>query len=231
MFNKILIANRGEIACRVIRTAKKMGIATVAVYSDADAQAQHVQQANEAIYIGESPAAQSYLQIERIIQAALDTGAEAIHPGYGFLSENDQFANACQKNNIVFIGPPVDAILAMGLKATSKSLMEKAGVPLTPGYHGTNQDPDFLKQQADTIGYPVLIKASAGGGGKGMRLVDRGEDFLSHLASCKSEARSSFGNDDVLVERYVVQPRHIEVQDCGTRRHGVFHGNEYSPAS
>jgi 3-methylcrotonyl-CoA carboxylase alpha subunit len=223
MFNKILIANRGEIACRVIRTAKKMGIATVAVYSDADAQAQHVQQADEAIYIGESPAAQSYLQIERIIQAALDTGAEAIHPGYGFLSENDQFANACQENNIVFIGPPVDAILAMGLKATSKSLMEKAGVPLTPGYHGTNQDPDFLKQQADTIGYPVLIKASAGGGGKGMRLVDRGEDFLSHLASCKSEARSSFGNDDVLVERYVVQPRHIEVQVFGDTHGNYVH--------
>ena len=223
MFNKILIANRGEIACRVIRTAKKMGIATVAVYSDADAQAQHVQQADEAIYIGESPAAQSYLQIERIIQAALDTGAEAIHPGYGFLSENDQFANACQKNNIVFIGPPVDAILAMGLKATSKSVMEKAGVPLTPGYHGTNQDPDFLKQQADAIGYPVLIKASAGGGGKGMRLVDRGEDFLSHLASCKSEARSSFGNDDVLVERYVVQPRHIEVQVFGDTHGNYVH--------
>ena len=157
MFEKILIANRGEIACRVIRTAKKLGIATVAVYSDADALSQHVKLADEAIYIGESPAAQSYLQIDHIIQAAKSTGAQAIHPGYGFLSENDQFALACQDNNIVFIGPPVDAILAMGLKATSKALMEKAGVPLTPGYHGTNQDADFLKQQADNIGALALI--------------------------------------------------------------------------
>ncbi len=223
MFEKILIANRGEIACRVIRTAKKLGIATVAVYSDADAQAQHVKLADEAIYIGESPAAQSYLQIERIIQAAKKTGAQAIHPGYGFLSENDQFALACQDNNIVFIGPPVDAILAMGLKATSKALMEKAGVPLTPGYHGSNQDADFLKQQADSIGYPVLIKASAGGGGKGMRLVERSEDFLSSLASCKSEARSSFGNEDVLIERYVIQPRHIEVQVFGDTHGNYVH--------
>ncbi|MFH7766223.1 acetyl/propionyl/methylcrotonyl-CoA carboxylase subunit alpha [Acinetobacter sp. BSP-28] len=223
MFEKILIANRGEIACRVIRTAKKLGIATVAVYSDADAQAQHVKLADEAIYIGESPAAQSYLQIDRIIQAAKMTGAQAIHPGYGFLSENDQFAGACQANNITFIGPPVDAILAMGLKATSKALMEKAGVPLTPGYHGTNQDADFLKQQADSIGYPVLIKASAGGGGKGMRLVERSEDFLSSLASCKSEARSSFGNEDVLIERYVIQPRHIEVQVFGDTHGNYVH--------
>ncbi|MCO8099089.1 acetyl/propionyl/methylcrotonyl-CoA carboxylase subunit alpha [Acinetobacter indicus] len=223
MFEKILIANRGEIACRVIRTAQKLGIATVAVYSDADAQAQHVKLADEAVYIGESPAAQSYLQIERIIQAAKNTGAQAIHPGYGFLSENDQFALACQDNNIVFIGPPVDAILAMGLKATSKALMEKAGVPLTPGYHGSNQDADFLKQQADSIGYPVLIKASAGGGGKGMRLVERSEDFLSALASCKSEARSSFGNEDVLIERYVVQPRHIEVQVFGDTHGNYVH--------
>ncbi|QIC78636.1 acetyl/propionyl/methylcrotonyl-CoA carboxylase subunit alpha [Acinetobacter indicus] len=223
MFEKILIANRGEIACRVIRTAKKLGIATVAVYSDADAQAQHVKLADEAVYIGESPAAQSYLQIERIIEAAKSTGAQAIHPGYGFLSENDQFAFACQDNNIVFIGPPVDAILAMGLKATSKALMEKAGVPLTPGYHGSNQDADFLKQQADSIGYPVLIKASAGGGGKGMRLVERSEDFLSALASCKSEARSSFGNEDVLIERYVVQPRHIEVQVFGDTHGNYVH--------
>ncbi|MEQ1418194.1 acetyl/propionyl/methylcrotonyl-CoA carboxylase subunit alpha [Acinetobacter indicus] len=223
MFEKILIANRGEIACRVIRTAKKLGIATVAVYSDADAQAQHVKLADEAVYIGESPAAQSYLQIERIIEAAKSTGAQAIHPGYGFLSENDQFAFDCQDNNIVFIGPPVDAILAMGLKATSKALMEKAGVPLTPGYHGTNQDAAFLKQQADDIGYPVLIKASAGGGGKGMRLVERSEDFLSALASCKSEARSSFGNEDVLIERYVVQPRHIEVQVFGDTHGNYVH--------
>ena len=223
MFQKILIANRGEIACRVIRSAKKLGIATVAVYSDADANAQHVKLADEAIYIGESPAAQSYLQGERIIQAALDTGAQAIHPGYGFLSENDQFALACQQNNITFIGPPVAAILAMGLKATSKTLMEKAGVPLTPGYHGTNQDINFLKQQADAIGYPVLIKASAGGGGKGMRLVERGEDFLSSLSSCKSEAKSSFGNDEVLIERYVINPRHIEVQVFGDSHGNYVH--------
>lgn len=223
MFNKILIANRGEIACRVIRSAKKLGIATVAVYSDADANAQHVKQADEAIYIGESPAAQSYLQIERIIQAALKTGAEAIHPGYGFLSENDQFADACKKNNLIFIGPPVEAILAMGLKATSKTLMEKAGVPLTPGYHGQNQNPDFLHQQADTIGYPVLIKASAGGGGKGMRLVEHSNDFLAHLASCKSEAKSSFANDDVLIERYVIQPRHVEVQIFGDSHGNYVH--------
>ncbi|TCB72753.1 acetyl/propionyl/methylcrotonyl-CoA carboxylase subunit alpha [Acinetobacter sp. ANC 4216] len=223
MFEKILIANRGEIACRVIRTAKKLGIATVAVYSDADAQSQHVKLADEAIYIGESPAAQSYLQVERIIQAAKSSGAQAIHPGYGFLSENDKFALACKDNNIVFIGPPVEAILAMGLKATSKALMEKAGVPLTPGYHGSNQDVAFLKQQADQIGYPVLIKASAGGGGKGMRLVERSEDFLSLLASCKSEARSSFGNEDVLIERYVIQPRHIEVQVFGDTHGNYVH--------
>ncbi|MFD1437493.1 acetyl/propionyl/methylcrotonyl-CoA carboxylase subunit alpha [Acinetobacter sp. ANC 4282] len=223
MFEKILIANRGEIACRVIRSAKKLGIATVAVYSDADAQSQHVKLADEAIYIGESPAAQSYLQIDRIIQAAVKTGAQAIHPGYGFLSENDQFAEACQANNITFIGPPVAAILAMGLKATSKALMEKAGVPLTPGYHGSNQEAEFLKQQADAIGYPVLIKASAGGGGKGMRLVERSEDFLSSLASCKSEAKSSFGNDEVLIERYVINPRHIEVQVFGDSHGNYVH--------
>ncbi len=223
MFEKILIANRGEIACRVIRTAKKLGIATVAVYSDADAHAQHVKLADEAIYIGQSPATQSYLQVDRIIQAAIDTGSQAIHPGYGFLSENDQFALACQQHNICFIGPPVDAILAMGLKATSKALMEKAGVPLTPGYHGTNQEPEFLKQQADAIGYPVLIKASAGGGGKGMSLVERSEDFLQSLASCKREAKSSFGNEDVLIERYVIQPRHIEVQVFGDTHGNYVH--------
>ncbi|OTG80357.1 acetyl/propionyl/methylcrotonyl-CoA carboxylase subunit alpha [Acinetobacter sp. ANC 4648] len=223
MFEKILIANRGEIACRVIRTAKKLGIATVAIYSDADANSQHVKQADEAIYIGESPASQSYLQIDRIIQAALDTGAQAIHPGYGFLSENDQFALACQKNNIIFIGPPVAAILAMGLKATSKALMEKAGVPLTPGYHGNNQDANFLKQQADAIGYPVLIKASAGGGGKGMRLVECEIEFLTALSSCKNEAKSSFGNDEVLIERYVINPRHIEVQVFGDTHGNYVH--------
>ena len=223
MFTKILIANRGEIGCRVIATAKKLGISTVAVYSDADKNAQHVKQADEAVYIGASPPAQSYLQIDKIINAAKATGAQAIHPGYGFLSENDQFAQACADNGIVFIGPPVSAILDMGLKATSKALMEKAGVPLTPGYHGTNQDANFLKQQADTIGYPLLIKASAGGGGKGMRLVEKSEDFAELLDSCRAEAKSSFGNTDVLIERYVINPRHVEVQVFGDTHGNYVH--------
>ena len=223
MFRKILIANRGEIACRVIKTCKNLGIATVAVYSDADKNAQHVKQADEAVHIGESQVSKSYLLMDKIIEVAKATGAEAIHPGYGFLSENDQFAKACADNGIVFIGPPVEAILAMGLKATSKALMEKANVPLTPGYHGENQDPTFLKEQADRIGYPVLIKASAGGGGKGMSLVERAEDFLESLSSCKREALSSFGNDDVLIERYIVNPRHVEVQIFGDSFGNVVH--------
>lgn len=223
MFRKILIANRGEIACRVIRTCKKLGIATVAVYSDADKNAQHVLQADEAFYIGESQVSKSYLLMDKIIAVAKTAKAEAIHPGYGFLSENDQFAKACADNNIIFIGPPVEAILAMGLKATSKALMEKAGVPLTPGYHGNNQDSQFLKEQADRIGYPVLIKASAGGGGKGMSLVECSEDFLESLSSCKREALSSFGNDDVLIERYIVNPRHVEVQIFGDSFGNVVH--------
>ncbi|SPX80966.1 acetyl/propionyl/methylcrotonyl-CoA carboxylase subunit alpha [Moraxella ovis] len=223
MFRKILIANRGEIACRVIKTCKNLGITTVAVYSDADKNAQHVKQADEAVHIGESQVSKSYLLMDKIIEVAKATGAEAIHPGYGFLSENDQFAKACADNSIVFIGPPVEAILAMGLKATSKALMEKANVPLTPGYHGENQDPNFLKEQADRIGYPVLIKASAGGGGKGMSLVERAEDFLESLSSCKREALSSFGNDDVLIERYIVNPRHVEVQIFGDSFGNVVH--------
>ncbi|WP_432481191.1 acetyl/propionyl/methylcrotonyl-CoA carboxylase subunit alpha [Moraxella sp. ZY200743] len=223
MFHKILIANRGEIACRVIKTCRKLGVATVAVYSDADSDAEHTLLADEAVHIGASPATQSYLQIDKIINAAKQTGASAIHPGYGFLSENDQFAKACHDNGIVFIGPPVEAILAMGLKATSKALMEKAGVPLTPGYHGNNQDPDFLKAQADKIGYPVLIKASAGGGGKGMSLVEHEANFLTQLKSCKQEALSSFGNDDVLIERYIVNPRHVEVQIFGDTFGNVVH--------
>ena len=223
MFRKILIANRGEIACRVIRTCKKLGIATVAVYSDADKNAQHVLQADEAFYIGESQVSKSYLLMDKIIAVAKTAKAEAIHPGYGFLSENDQFAKACADNNIIFIGPPVEAILAMGLKATSKALMEKAGVPLTHGCHGNNQDPQFLKEQADRIGYPVLIKASAGGGGKGMSLVECSEDFLESLSSCKREALSSFGNDDVLIERYIVNPRHVEVQIFGDSFGNVVH--------
>ncbi|GAO25066.1 carbamoyl-phosphate synthase subunit L [Alicycliphilus sp. B1] len=183
MFNKILIANRGEIACRVAATARRMGVKTVAVYSDADAQAKHVAACDEAVHIGASAPKDSYLRWERIIEAAKATGAQAIHPGYGFLSENEDFAKACQSAGLVFIGPPASAISAMGLKAESKRLMAKAGVPLVPGYQGEDQDPQLLQREADAIGYPVLIKASAGGGGKGMRLVEKSEDFAAALAS------------------------------------------------
>ncbi len=220
MFTKILIANRGEIACRVIKTARRMGIRTVAVYSEADAGARHVRLADEAVCIGAPPPRESYLVADKIIAAALATGAQAIHPGYGFLSENEEFAEACAKSGVVFIGPPVTAIRAMGSKSEAKKLMEKAGVPLTPGYHGDKQEPDFLKQQADKIGYPVLIKAAAGGGGKGMRAVDKSEDFLDALASCKREAQSSFGDQHVLIEKYLQRPRHIEIQVFGDS-----HGN------
>src|SRR5512135_2069421 len=203
MFKKILIANRGEIACRVASTAKRMGIRTVAVYSDADARAKHVAACDEAVHIGGSAPRDSYLRGERIIEAARATGAQAVHPGYGFLSENEDFAQACADAGLVFIGPPPAAIKAMGLKAESKQLMEKAGVPLVPGYHGANQDPQLLQAEADRIGYPVLIKASAGGGGKGMRAVDKAEDFAAALASCQREARNSFGDEAVLIEKYV----------------------------
>ncbi len=215
MFKKILIANRGEIACRVAATARRMGVRTVAVYSDADARAKHVQACDEAVHIGASAPKDSYLRWERILEAAKATGAEAIHPGYGFLSENEDFAQACADAGLVFIGPPPAAIRAMGLKAASKQLMEKAGVPLVPGYHGADQDPQLLQREADRIGYPVLIKASAGGGGKGMRLVERSEDFAAALASCQREAINSFGDDAVLVEKYVLRPRHIEIQVFG----------------
>ncbi len=220
MFDKILIANRGEIACRVIKTARRMGIKTVAVYSEADANARHVRLADEAVLIGPAAARESYLVIDKIIAAAKQTGAQAIHPGYGFLSENEDFCHACEREGIVFIGPPVSAIRAMGSKSEAKKLMEAAGVPLTPGYHGDDQDPAWLHQQADAIGYPVLIKAAAGGGGKGMRLVERSEDFIDLLASCKREASSSFGDDHVLVEKYITKPRHIEIQVFGDT-----HGN------
>ena len=215
MFNKILIANRGEIACRIITTARKMGIATVAVYSDADAQARHVRVCDEAVHVGGNAPRDSYLQWQRIIDAALATGAQAIHPGYGFLSENEDFANACAKSGLVFIGPPASAIAAMGSKSAAKTLMEKAGVPLVPGYHGNNNEPAFLAAEAARMGYPVLIKASAGGGGKGMRRVDKPADFIESLASCQREAQSSFGDSHVLVERYVTRPRHIEIQVFG----------------
>ncbi|MBL8394177.1 MAG: acetyl/propionyl/methylcrotonyl-CoA carboxylase subunit alpha [Candidatus Accumulibacter sp.] len=212
MFSKILIANRGEIACRVIRTARRMGVRTVAVYSEADANARHVRQADEAVCIGPAAARESYLVGERILDAACRSGAEAIHPGYGFLSENDQFADACAAAGIAFIGPPAAAIRAMGSKSAAKTLMGAAGVPLTPGYHGEQQDPVFLLRQADAIGYPVLIKATAGGGGKGMRLVERSEDFAAALASCQREASSSFGSGVVLIEKYLNRSRHIEIQ-------------------
>ncbi len=211
-FDKVLIANRGEIACRIIRTCRRLGVATVAVYSDADANSLHVRQADEAIHIGPAPAQGSYLSVEKILAAAQQSGAGAIHPGYGFLSENEDFAEACAAANITFIGPPPSAIRAMGSKSAAKALMQTAGVPLTPGYHGDNQDPTFLQQQADMIGYPLLIKASAGGGGKGMRRVDASQDFAAALASCKREAASSFGDDHVLLERYILNPRHIEIQ-------------------
>ncbi|MDR8968156.1 acetyl/propionyl/methylcrotonyl-CoA carboxylase subunit alpha [Burkholderia multivorans] len=220
MFDKILIANRGEIACRVAATCKRLGIASVAVYSDADANAKHVAACDEAVHIGGSAAADSYLRIERIIEAARATGAQAIHPGYGFLSENEDFAQACAAAGIVFIGPPVDAIAAMGSKAAAKALMHAAAVPLVPGYHGDDQNPATLHREADAIGYPVLLKASAGGGGKGMRVVERSDDFPAALASCQREAASSFGNDRVLIEKYLTRPRHVEVQVFGDT-----HGN------
>lgn len=220
MFDKILIANRGEIACRVAATCRRLGIASVAVYSDADAHAKHVAACDEAVHIGGAAVADSYLRIERIIEAARATGAQAIHPGYGFLSENEDFAHACEQAGIVFIGPPVDAIAAMGSKAAAKALMHAAAVPLVPGYHGDEQDAALLHREADAIGYPVLLKASAGGGGKGMRVVERSDDFPAALASCQREAASSFGNDRVLIEKYLTRPRHVEVQVFGDT-----HGN------
>ncbi|KMJ89762.1 acetyl/propionyl/methylcrotonyl-CoA carboxylase subunit alpha [Achromobacter xylosoxidans] len=212
MFDTLLIANRGEIACRVAATARRLGIRTVAVYSDADANARHVAACDIAVHIGGPEPRASYLRADAILQAARDTGAQAIHPGYGFLSENEAFAEAAEQAGIAFVGPPASAIAAMGSKSAAKSLMEKAGVPLVPGYHGDNQDPQFLKEQADAIGYPVLIKASAGGGGKGMRVVESTGAFLDALASCQREAASSFGDDRVLIERYLQKPRHIEIQ-------------------
>jgi len=215
MFKKILIANRGEIACRVAATARRLGIRTVAVYSDADANARHVQACDEAVHIGGSAPRDSYLRAERLLAAAKASGAEALHPGYGFLSENESFAQACADAGVVFIGPPAGAIQAMGLKAESKRLMEAAGVPLVPGYHGADQDPALLAREAARIGFPVLIKASAGGGGKGMRIVPSAAEFDAALASCKREAINAFGDDAVLIERYVTRPRHVEIQVFG----------------
>ena len=216
MFDKILIANRGEIACRVMETARAMGVKTVAIYSDADRAAKHVAMADEAVHIGTGSApADSYLLGDEIIAIAKATGAKAIHPGYGFLSENPEFVDAVEAAGLVFIGPSADAIRKMGLKDAAKALMEEAGVPVVPGYHGKNQDPEHLSGAADTIGYPVLIKAVAGGGGKGMRLVEDPKDFDEALKSAQSEATTAFGNPDVLIEKYIQQPRHIEVQVFG----------------
>ena len=226
MFNKILIANRGEIACRVIKTARRMGIRTVAVYSEADAGARHVRLADEAVCIGPAAARESYLVSDKIITAAQATGAQAIHPGYGFLSENEEFAAACAANDIVFIGPPVSAIRAMGLKSESKKLMEQAGVPLTPGYHGDEQDAGFLRQQADVIGYPVLIKASAGGGGKGLRVAFNDAEAHEGFASCVNEAKNAFNDDRVFIEKFVEEPRHIEIQVLGDSHGNVVYLNE-----
>jgi 3-methylcrotonyl-CoA carboxylase alpha subunit len=223
MLKSLLIANRGEIACRVIRTARRLGIRTVAVYSDADARALHVRMADEAVHIGPSPARESYLRGDRIIEAAKATGAEAIHPGYGFLSENADFAQAVINAGLVWVGPKPDSIRAMGLKDAAKKLMAEAGVPVTPGYLGEDQDPKRLRQEADAIGYPVLIKAVAGGGGKGMRRVDAPAQFDDALESAKREAASSFGDDRVLIEKYISSPRHIEVQVFGDSHGNVVH--------
>jgi len=223
MFDKVLIANRGEIACRIIRTARRMGIATVAVYSDADTRALHLEMADEAVHIGPSPVGESYLVAERIIEAALSTGAQAIHPGYGFLSENPDFVEMVETAGLVFIGPSAKAIRAMGLKDAAKRLMERAGVPVVPGYHGEAQELVVLATKAREIGYPVLIKARAGGGGKGMRRVDDPDDFHEALAAAKREAKAAFGDERVLVEKYISKPRHIEVQVFGDMHGNVVH--------
>lgn len=223
MFTKILIANRGEIACRVIATARRMGVQTVAVYSDADAGAKHVALADEAVHIGPAPVGESYLIGDKIISAAKSTGAEAIHPGYGFLSENPNFVEAVEAAGLVFIGPPASAIRAMGLKDAAKSAMEKAGVPVVPGYHGDNQNADFLANAAAKIGYPVLIKARAGGGGKGMRLVEKPDDFAAALEGAQREGEASFGDPAVLVEKFITSPRHVEVQVFGDAHGNVVH--------
>ncbi|HEX5213521.1 MAG TPA: acetyl-CoA carboxylase biotin carboxylase subunit, partial [Pseudolabrys sp.] len=226
MFTSVLIANRGEIACRIARTAKRLGLRTIAVYSDADANALHVRLCDEAHAIGPPPAAESYLRGDALVAAAKAARADCIHPGYGFLSENADFAQACLDAGIAFVGPPPAAIRAMGLKSSAKALMEKAGVPVVPGYHGDRQEPKFLKQKAYEIGYPVLIKAVAGGGGKGMRRVDRHADFEAALTAAQREAKAAFGDDRVLIEKYVTAPRHIELQIFADRHGNAIHLNE-----
>ncbi len=223
MITSVLIANRGEIACRIIETASAMGLRTIAVYSEADEHALHVEMADEAYLIGPAAATESYLRQDRILEAAHKSGADAIHPGYGFLSGNAEFADACAKAGVLFVGPPADAIRAMGLKDKAKVLMQEAGVPVVPGYHGTDQDPAFLADQAEQIGYPVLIKAVAGGGGKGMRRVDAAADFDKALASAQREAKAAFGDDHVLIEKFVTRPRHVEVQVFADGHGNVVH--------
>jgi 3-methylcrotonyl-CoA carboxylase alpha subunit len=224
-FNKILIANRGEIACRVIRTAKEVGVQTVAVFSTPDQNSQHVKLADQAVWIGNAPSAESYLRGDKIIQVAKQTGAQAIHPGYGFLSENVHFCKLCVENGIEFIGPPVQAIDAMGSKSASKRIMTDAGVPVVPGYHGDNQDTEYLYQEAKKCGFPIMLKAVLGGGGKGMRIVlnDDKEEFMSALESCRREAKKSFNDENVLLERYIVRPRHIEFQVMADKFGNVVH--------
>ena len=219
-FRTLLIANRGEIACRVIRSARAMGLRTVAVYSEADRDAMHVAMADEAVLLGPARARDSYLNIERVIEAARQTGAEAVHPGYGFLSENAEFAQACLNAGLVFVGPTAEMMTAMGSKSGSKALMEKAGVPLVPGYHGEAQDEATLAKAADKIGFPVLVKASAGGGGRGMRVVNSAGELAAAIVSAKREAKAAFGDDRMLIEKFVQNPRHIEVQIIGDS-----HGN------
>jgi 3-methylcrotonyl-CoA carboxylase alpha subunit len=226
MLKSVLIANRGEIACRVIRTAKAMGMRTIAVYSDADANSLHVKEADEAWHIGPSAATQSYLNADKILAIAIKSKADCIHPGYGFLSENADFVAACQAKNIVFIGPDVPAIQQMGSKSAAKVIMSAAGIPLVPGYHGDIQNDAFLQTEANHMGYPLLIKAVAGGGGKGMRVVDNAEDFLTHLAGARREGLASFGNSDVLIEKYLIAPRHVEVQVfCDRHGNGIYLGD------
>ena len=223
MFSKILIANRGEIACRIIQTAHRMGIRCVAVYSDADASARHVAMADEAFHIGPAASSESYLRADKIIEVAKQSGAQAIHPGYGFLSENTGFAEACEANGLVFIGPPSSAIAAMGSKSAAKTIMEQAGVPLVPGYHGNDQAAETLRAEAEKCGFPLLLKAVAGGGGKGMRVVESMAEFDDALAAAQREARNAFGNPDMLIERYLTQPRHVEIQVfCDQQGNGVY---------
>jgi 3-methylcrotonyl-CoA carboxylase alpha subunit len=226
MFKSVLIANRGEIACRIARTAKRLGLRTIAVYSEADAHALHVRLCDEAHAIGPSPPALSYLSIDKLLAVAKSARAECVHPGYGFLAENADFAQACLEAGVVFVGPPAEAIQAMGLKDRAKALMEKAGVPVVPGYHGDRQDPKFLRQKAYELGYPVLIKPVAGGGGKGMRRVDRHADFDAALEGAQREAKTAFGDNRVLVEKYVSSPRHIELQIFADRQGNAIHLNE-----